>query len=351
MTPQTYCKSVRNRWTSALLFVTLGCGLMTLASGGCAERRPMTDASKMSANDPLKGISLYTSGAQAFYRGDRVSAERDLAEAVRQNPNLRMAQALLGDVYRGKGDYEKAAVHYERAAELDPYTLANHYNLGVVLQLVNRLKEAAVAYLRALDLDPRDMKSNMNLGTVYLALGQTEDAVNYLERATMIDVNSANAWSNLGVAYDARGKTAQAEKAYRKALELESSPVIMQNLGSNLVTQGRASEAVAVLKEVIARSNTASAHKRYADALVLSKQFDEALKEYDTALKLDPDFYPAMNDKAFVLVKQYKAGLELDEAKIKQAVTLWKMSLRLKPGQQQIEQALKESENSKLFGT
>lgn len=326
--------------------------IATLIVSGCASREPVTDAAKAKTGDPLRGIDLYAAGAQAYRRGDREAALAQLSQAVRQNPNLRMAQSMLGDLYRTKGDYRNAATHYEKAAELDPYTLSNHYNLGVMYQYLNRLKDAAAAYLRALDLNPRDLKSNMNLGTVYLALGQTEDAVNYLERATMIDPASGEAWSNLGVAYDSRGKTALAEKAYRKALEHDSSPIIMMNLGSNLVSQGRAAEAVNVMKEVVARSNTAAAHKRYADALILSRQYDQALREYDTALKLDSNYTPAMNDKGFLLLKQYKAGLELDEEKLKEAVSLWKVSLRVNPNQPKIVQAVKETEKGgKLFGS
>lgn len=351
--PQNYFRpnATRLRWVaSTCVIVALMCGAIVV-SPGCAPREPIADAAKAKTGDPLRGIDLYAAGAQAYRRGDRETALAQLSQAVRQNPNLRMAQAMLGDLYRTKGDFRNAAVHYEKASQLDPYTLANHYNLGLMYQYLNRLKEAAVAYLKALDLNPRDLKSNMNLGTVYLALGQTDEAVNYLERATMIDGSSGEAWSNLGVAYDSRGKTSLAERAYRKALELDSSPVIMQNLGSNLVTQGRAAEAVNVMKEVVIRSNTASAHKRYADALILSRRYDDALKEYDTALKLDSNYLPAMNEKGFLLLKQYKAGLELDEDKLKEAVALWKVSLRANPNQPRIQQALKDSEKGKLFGS
>ena len=125
----------------------------------------------------------------------------------------------------------------------------------------------------------------------------------------------------------------------------------MQNLGSNLVTQGRAPEAVAVMREVVQISNTAAAHKRYADALVLNRQFDEALREYDKSLSLDQNYYPAMNDKGFLLLQQYKDGLELDEEKLKEAIALWKVSLRVNPRQPKVEAALQQFEKPKLFGT
>src|SRR5262245_34528462 len=108
---------------------------VVLGAGACAPRKPVTDASRAQATDPLKGIDLYAAGAQAYRRGDKEAAMRDLLAAVQENPNLRMAQAMLADLYRDKGDYRDAAEHYEKAAELDPYNLANHYNLGLMYQL------------------------------------------------------------------------------------------------------------------------------------------------------------------------------------------------------------------------
>jgi tetratricopeptide (TPR) repeat protein len=330
------------------------CTICAVSAGGtgCAPRRAATDPAEAKPSEPLAAQDLYVEGAQAYRRGERDKALIALREAVRQNPNLRMAQAMLGDIYRTKGDYQNAAVHYEVATKLDPYTLSNHYNLGVVYQLLRRFQEAAASYLRALDLNPRDLKANMNLGTVYLALGDLDESVNYLERATMLDPTSAEAWSNLGVAYDARGKTTLAEQAYNKALELDASATAtLQNLGSNLVSQGKAAEAIAIMKDVTSRANTASAHKRYGDALALGRQYDAALSEYTTALNLDANYYPAMNEKAFVLLRQYKAGMELDEEKLKQAIALWKVSLRINPRQPRIQDALRTSERPGLSGT
>src|SRR4051812_2985865 len=93
----------------ATAVVTVMTTLVGLCLAGCAPRKPITDASRAAASDPLRGIDLYAAGAQAYRRGDKEAALKQLSEAVSQNPNLRMAQAMLGDLYRSKGDYEHAA--------------------------------------------------------------------------------------------------------------------------------------------------------------------------------------------------------------------------------------------------
>lgn len=334
-----------------IIGLALGVSSVMWLTGGCAPHKTATDAATVQPNQPLAGIDEYAQGAQAYRAKNYSVAFEHLHKAVSQNPNLRMAQAMLADLYRQKGDYRNAASHYEAASRLDPYSIANQYNLGVMNQLLRRFKEAAAAYLRALELDPRDVKSNMNLGTVYLSLGQNSDAINYLERATMIDGASADAWSNLGVAYDAAGRTTMAESAYRKALELKgASLAVMQNLGANLITQNRTAEAIAVMQQVVEKSDTASAHKVYGDALSQAKRYEEAIAQFDQALKIDPNYYPAMNGKGFALLGLYKMGMELDENKRQDAAALWKVSLRLNPQQPKVAQALKELETPGGFG-
>ena len=101
-------------------------------------------------------------------------------------------------------------------------------------------------------------------------------------------------------------------------------------------------EAVVELKDV---------RKRYGDALALTKRYDEAMKQYDIALKRDPRYYPAMNEKAFVLIRQYRDGLELDDEKRKAAVALWRDSLKVNGNQLPIRRQIEKAENPSLFGT
>lgn len=328
----------------ALLSVSLMCIFLPLAVIGCG-------GGGVSTPDRPPALNYYVQAVEAYNAGDTNRAIVLLNEAVRQNPDLRMARAMLGDLQRARGDYAAAIPNYERLVKLDPYSSANHYKLGLSYQLVNRLKEAAASYLRALKLDPKDWRSNMNLGLVYLALEQIDDAVTYLERASVLQSDNAEIWSNLGVALDARGSVVLAEAAYKKALELDpKQDLTLLNLGSNLVLQNKSADALVVMEQAVKKMRTAAARKRYADALALNGKNEAALAEYDAALKQDPKYWPAITEKGFLYIKMYSDGMMLDDTKKQQAISLWQKSLSMYRAQPRVDEALKKWTSGNLFG-
>lgn len=313
---------------------------------GCAPRKQPAPA----ATRPV-GIDDYVQAVQSYDKGNKEAAVAGLTEAIRQNPNLTMARNLLAGIYRDDGDYSKAADQYEAVTRLDPYWWMNHYNLALCYQFLDRLQAAAASYARALKLNPDDMKSNMNLGLVYLGMGQYDQAAQYGRRAVELDPKSATARANLGVIYDARGEYARAEAAYRQALELDSrQQSTLLNLGSNLIMQGKAHEAVATLQQAVKLADNALSRKRLGDAYAADKQYDEALKEYNAALKLNPRYFPAMNEMGLVLIGQYQQSLELDEQKKIAAVAIWNRSLEIQPNQPRVRQWVKQWGGKEMFG-
>jgi tetratricopeptide (TPR) repeat protein len=183
-----------------------------------------------------------------------------------------------------------------------------------------------------------------------MALGQNDDALAYTKKATEFDPKSASAWSNYGVVLDAIGNAPEAEQAYRKSLELNrANHAILVNLGANLTRQKKSTEAINVLAQAVRQYDNAVTHKLYADALASAERYDNALQEYDIALKKDPRYYPAMNQKADVLVAQYRKGLELDEKLKADAIALWRQSLAINPQQPRVQATYQDWTRQRLF--
>ncbi len=304
------------------------------ALAGCAGEGAAT---------PPQGSQDYVRGLHEARAGQKDAAIATLSGAIKANPDLTMARAVLGDLYYDKGLTAKAADQYEALTHLDPYNANNFYKLGMSYQLLDRLKESAASYLQSLRLDPHNASANMNLGLVYLSENDPKEAAEYLKRATVIDKTSAAAFANYGVALDALGQYADAEHAYRESIELDGkSSTTLLNLGSNLILQNRANEAATALRQSLALSDTPLAHKRLGDALVMSKAFEPAIREYQRALELDHRYYPAMNEIAHVRILEYRDGLDLDNAKVAAAVAMWRESLKLNPNQPNVQALLKQ---------
>jgi Tfp pilus assembly protein PilF len=298
-----------------------------------------------------RGVDYYIAGVKAYNTGDQHTAQAQFEHATQVNPNLRMARSMLGDIYRSQGDYDRAREQYEFLARLDPYDADNFYRLGVTYQFLQRIEDAVACYLRALDLRPKDVRSTTNLGLCYLVLNQKDDAVKYLRQATELSPDWADAWTNLGVALDAQGDLVGAENAYKRALELNRNEnVALLNLGANLIRQGKGEEAVSVMEEAIKRVDDAPTRTRYGHALALVKRYADALPQYQFALKFDPRYYPAYNERGATLIAQYEQGLELQDDLRQQAVDAWQTSLKIYPNQPALDEAIKRWTSGRLFG-
>ena len=333
----------RRSLTTVLLAALSGA---TLLSSGCSG---IGGGLGTSSSQP-RAVGGYVQAVQAKQRGDNATAIRELERATKANPDLTMAREMLGDLYRGQGEYEKAVPQYEAMVRLDPNTALNHYKLGVSYHFLQRLQEAASAYLRAIKLDPKDAASHMNLGLVYLAMGQLDDAVRFTEKATLLNPSSAAAFSNLGVVLEAKGDFARAEAAYRRSLDLDSRQTeTLLNLGSNLIRQGKTADAVSIMERVLQQSDTPPTRKRYGDALARAGKYDEAVKQYEAALAKDPRYYPAMNEIGWVRIAEYRKGLELEDAKRITALDMWRKSLGVNKDQPRIATAIKDWDEKALF--
>ncbi|HXF85478.1 MAG TPA: tetratricopeptide repeat protein [Anaerolineales bacterium] len=109
---------------------------------------------------------------------------------------------------------EKTILSYQlinRFIKLNPNSAVAYYNLGVLLEKLERYAEAEDAFRQAIAKDPNDAAAYSNLGNLLQKLGRYAEAEDAYRQAIAKDPNDAQAYSNLGVLLKKLERYAEAE--------------------------------------------------------------------------------------------------------------------------------------------
>ena len=108
---------------------------------------------------------------------------RDAAQrAVREDPTLAEAHAVLGAVSQVDWDWATSELEYDRALQLNPgFARATRWRAGLVLQFA-RFDEAIAGMEKAFRLDPYDRGAISIYGAALLFAGRFRDAADMLQR-------------------------------------------------------------------------------------------------------------------------------------------------------------------------
>jgi tetratricopeptide (TPR) repeat protein len=123
------------------------------------------------------------------------------------------------------------------------------------------------------------------------AVAYYDSAVAEYRRAVRADSTMSKAWVNMGLAYEAKGSQTGARKSFQSAIAVNPRDVLAYcHLGYVEQQSGNVSEAIGLYKQALAiDANCAQAHYNLGLAFAEAKVFKEALVEWETVVRLDPD--------------------------------------------------------------
>ncbi|HVG29330.1 MAG TPA: tetratricopeptide repeat protein [Pyrinomonadaceae bacterium] len=227
----------------------------------------------------------------------------------------------LGVNYFLAGKIEQSVEAFSKAVELNPNYQDAYFNLGNSLRLLNRPHDAVKAYTQALSIDPKDATAYNRLGQVYYDLGSYRLAAENFTQAAKIFPSWADPQFRLSETYKKLGDARAAERYYEKATRLESSEKARKG-AATAATPAPAGGAAVDAPRADAREagpNPAPAAAREAKPVGggapggaakdqrreaknyyklgvkhgRAKQFDEAIKAFQQAIKYNPDYADA----------------------------------------------------------
>jgi tetratricopeptide (TPR) repeat protein len=126
----------------------------------------------------------------------------------------------LGNAFYYDKNYDRAEKSYDQCLNINPDLSEAHYNLGVLLQELERYEEAEREYKEVIRSNPDDAKAHSNLGVLLDDLERYEEAEREYKEAIRSNPDDAEAHGNLGSLYSQTGRVEEAKEELEIAKRL-----------------------------------------------------------------------------------------------------------------------------------
>ncbi len=184
--------------------------------------------------------------ANAFER-----ASTACARAQAMDPQLREVNLALGEMFRARGDKDKALAQYKRA--LDDPALRPAAYVGLA-QLQGDLGNNGLAlnyFERARVLRPGDASIHRKIGYYLYAQGHLPQAIRAYNTAVVLQPDDNATWSSLGGLYLMSGDVAKASYAFQQSLAIKPSYEALSNLGTLQYDAGAYTQAAELYRRAV----------------------------------------------------------------------------------------------------
>ncbi len=228
-------------------------------------------------------------------------ALNDLAAAVAADPTLADPVSERGFVRMQMGDYAAAIVDYTQAISLNAqFTNPYEGRAWAYLQMGEFAKSVA-DYNRSIGLQPNRASAYADRGFAYAGLGDVERAVADYATAIKLDPGYHLAYDRRGLLYQGQGKYDLAKREFDAAIKASATDYIAYNNRCyNYAILGDIPNALNDCDRSLdlqspTHENSAQSRSDYAGTLdsrgyayLRDGDFDDAIADYNQALKVDP---------------------------------------------------------------
>ena len=187
---------------------------------------------------------------------------------------------------------------FEHTLAVTPPNLRIEHNLGLALGLNDRYDEAAVHFEKALQIDPNFYDGLVVMGVTRAHQGRLPEAIEYFQTAIHLQPDTPKAHVQLAHALWTKNRDQEALEEMRHALQFAPKDAdILADFGLALALAGRVPEAIEQLHEALRLNpNNAEAHANLGLALLASGKPRESIPEFEMALRIKPELTGAADN-------------------------------------------------------
>ncbi len=249
-------------------------------------------------------LPAYPLLCRALVELGRVEAARSVAiQGLQRSPDSPDLLQALGNIQLEQGDVQAAVITFRSVLLLEPASPDLRVSLGWALLRAGHTDEAGQRLREALGSPPRLPEACLQLGDGLHQLGALEEAIAAYRLALDRNARLAGACENLGIALQSQGKWAAALQSYERLVALRpQAPEPLCLLGSAHAALGDDVHAEECFRQALRGSpDHAPAHAHLAGVLFDRGDVDAALRGFEQAVALDPDFIEARSNQLFLL--------------------------------------------------
>ena len=276
---------------SLLLLLAVACGPEAApeeAATGTGD--PGLDRLTEAIRQDSTNAALYGQRASMYYDLENFDyAIDDLVRAIALDSTNIGYHYHLADVYLDYYRSRLALRTLERAVALDPDRLESRLRIAEAQLILKQYEEAIGSLNQAVRIDARNPEAYYLLSQVFAETGDTTRALNAAEEATQIDPDMIDAFLLLGELQAARGNP-DALRYYDAAVDIDPEDVISIHARADyLRDRGRVAEAIREYRRASFIDRQYVAGNFNAGLLLLEQDsLRQAYNEFNITIKNDP---------------------------------------------------------------
>jgi tetratricopeptide (TPR) repeat protein len=269
---------------------------------------------------PQSAAEYFQQGWVYYQAGEMDAAIENFEAAKRLEPDMYPILEGLGHAYFSRGNYDAAIENYTQTIQIrrdldeeDPLVYASrggaYFNMG-------NYDSAIADFSQAIRLNVEEPFYWNNRGEIYRNKGDYDRAIDDFSKAIELNDQYTDAWNNLGLAYYGKGEYDNAIENFTTVIEIDEHHAhAWNNRGGAYLEKGEYDKAIADFSQVLAFDTDyeyAIVYSNRSRAYRSKKEYTKALKDCESALEINPNFTPVINNRAYTCreMGEYQKALD-----------------------------------------